>query len=126
MRDHTGGDADDTVGVARIKLSLPLSGTTAVVYEYREADRALDAWQRASRLVNACEYAVHFTDGVTIRGRFSRAANARSLPCRFDKNQAAFGFIPPARGYRMDGVLIDRDGNPMQARMLRQYSSARH
>jgi hypothetical protein len=118
--------ADEKIGIARIKLSLPLSGTTAVVYECREADRALSAWKRASKLVHACEYAVIFTDGVIIRGRFSLGANARSLPSLSCIIQAAFGLGRPARGYCMDGVLIDRHGAPMKPGMLRHYSLANH
>lgn len=119
-------DAVEMIGVARIRLSLPLSGTSAVVYECREADRVLSAWRRASKLVHACEYAVIFTDGVSVRGRFSQAGNARSLPSLFDIIQAALGFSDPTRGYCMDGVLIDRHGAPMKPGMLRHYSLAKY
>jgi hypothetical protein len=115
-------DAGEKIGISRIKLKLPVCGVTAVVSEFSEADRTLSTWNRALKLVHACEYAVLFTDGVSIRGKFSLSSKAKTLPSLTRIIQASLGLIAPTRGYLLDCVLVARDGTALSISSLENYS----
>jgi hypothetical protein len=116
-------DADEKIGVARISLRLPMCGMTAVAAGLFEADRALSAWKQAYQPLEACEYTVLFTDGASLRGRFS-ASKKRNLPSLWRIIQVALGMTPPI-GMRVNHALVDRDGNTLCTTLLEHYSLER-
>jgi hypothetical protein len=115
----------EKIGIARIRLRLPIRGTTAVVCGFFEADRALSAWKQASRRLHACEYAIQFTDGASLRGRFSSSAKGPKLPSLWQVVQIILGVTAPAAGLRVDHVLVDRNGKALTTGLLAHYSLER-
>jgi hypothetical protein len=115
----------EKIGIARIRLSLPLCGMTAVVLGFFEADRALTAWKDAARPVHACEYAIQFTDGASLRGRFSSSAKTSRLPSLWKVVQIALGVGSAAAGLRVSHALVDRNGNTVNTSLLEHYALER-
>jgi hypothetical protein len=115
-------DAGEKIGIARIRLRLPVCGMTAVVSGFYEADRALTEWKNSSRPVHACEYTIQFTDGNSLRGRFSFARKRPKLPSLWRIIQTALGVTAAAAGLQVDHALVDRHGNTLNTRLLEQYS----
>lgn len=115
-------DAKKKIGIARIRLRLPVCGVTAVVSGFLEADRALTAWKQASRPVHACEYTIQFTDGASLRGRFFSASKKANPPSLWRVVQMPLGMTKAAAGYRVDHALVDRQGKALATGLLKQYS----
>lgn len=111
----------EKIGIARIRLSLPACGMTAVVSGFFEADRALTAWKQASRPVHACEYAIQFTDGASLQGRLSSSAKAPKTLSLWRVVQLAMGMRSAATGQRVDHALVDRNGKPVSTALLEHY-----
>jgi hypothetical protein len=115
---------DEKIGIARIRLRLPACGMTAVVAGFLEADRALMAWKQTRRSVRGCEYAIVFTDGVTLQGKFS-AVKARSLPSLWRIIQFTLGITSSTAGVRVNHALVDRHGTPLSMATLERYALER-
>jgi hypothetical protein len=111
----------EKIGIARIRLSLPVCGMTAVVSGFFEADRALTAWKLASWPVHACEYAIQFTDGASLLGRLSSSAKAPKTLSLWRAVQLAMGMRSAAAGQRVDHALVDRNGKPVSTALLEHY-----
>jgi hypothetical protein len=105
-------------------LRLPACGMTAVVAGFLEADRALMAWKQTRRSVRGCEYAIVFTDGVTLQGKFS-AVKARSLPSLWRIIQFTLGITSSTAGVRVNHALVDRHGTPLSMATLERYALER-
>lgn len=118
-------DGDEKIGIARIRLTLPVCGMTAVVSGFFEADRALTAWKETVRPLHACEYAIQFADGASLRGRFSSASKKPKLPSLWRVVQMTLGIVEAAAGLQVDHALVDRDGNTLAAGLLQRYSLER-
>lgn len=117
--------ADEKIGIARIRLRLPVCGMTAVVSGFFEADRALTAWKQASQPVQACEYTIQFTDGASLRGTFSSSSRTPKPPSLWRIIQIATGMTTATAGLRAHHVLVDRHGNTLSTGFLEHYSLER-
>jgi hypothetical protein len=111
----------EKIGIARIRLSLPVCGMTAVVSGFFEADRALNAWRQALRPIHACEYAIQFTDGASLQGRFSSSAKKPQTPSLWRVVQIILGMQSAVAGLRVDHALVDRNGKPVSTALLERY-----
>lgn len=120
-----GEDADEKIGIARIRLTLPVGGMTAVVSGFFEADRALMAWKETFRPVRTCEYAIQFADGASLRGRFSSASKKPKLPSLWRVVQITLGIVDATADLHVDHALVDRDGNTLAACLLKRYALER-
>lgn len=118
-------DADEKIGIARIRLTLPLGGITAVVSGFVEADRALMTWKERFHLIRTCEYAIQFADGASLRGRFSSTSKEPKLPSLWRVIQITLGIVSANAGLHIDHALVDRDGNTLAADLLQRYALER-
>ena len=123
---ETGFDTAEKIGIARIRLSLPRCGISAVVAEFTDADRALLAWKQTMRLSDTCDFSILFTDGAAMRGSFrmsEKAKNFLSLPRIV---RMALGVCPLARGYIVSCILVDKGGGPLSCAQLDGYALNQH
>jgi hypothetical protein len=117
--------AGEKIGIARIRLRLPVSGTSVVVSDFFEADRALTAWKLAARPINACEYTIQFTDGVSLRGKMSSSSKKPVLPSLWRVTRIVLGLATASAGLQVDHAMIDPHGNRLSEQLLEHYSLER-
>lgn len=118
-------DADEKIGIARIRLTLPAGRMTVVVSGFSEADRALAAWKEKFCPVRTCEYTIQFADGASLRGSFSSASKKLELPSLWRVVRITLGIANATEGLHVDHALVDRDGNALAADLLKRYALER-
>jgi hypothetical protein len=116
----------EKTGVARIRLRQPERGTTAMFCSLLEADRMLAAWNAVAEVPVQCEFALVFTDGESIAGRYPLWRDGHNRPALCTFIRSCLRCDGMKRSKRRDAArLIDQHGNAVDVSILARYDIER-